>query len=87
MTNNDKIMEPPCINHPWVSPPQTIGSLATMNVSLLFMREIAKGEVGYQIQEERMQNNLIKFQQLMGVEKVKANLTHHVIPLFILFYL
>ncbi len=82
MSNNDAILEPPGINHPWVSAPQTIGSLATMNISLLFMREMEPGDFGYHRQEEGIQINLKKVIQLMGLQKIKANLTHHVQTLF-----
>jgi hypothetical protein len=36
------------IGHPWAQSPTTIGSIATMYLSILFMREVLPDEEGYQ---------------------------------------
>ncbi len=40
-------MQPYEINHAWVDPPDSIGSLSTMLLTLFFMRELSLGEFGY----------------------------------------
>jgi hypothetical protein len=36
------------IGHPWAQSPKTIGSIATMYMSILFMRELLPEEDGYE---------------------------------------
>jgi len=35
------------MGHPWAKSPNTIGSIATMYLSILFMRDIKEGEDGF----------------------------------------
>jgi hypothetical protein len=35
------------MGHPWARSPTTIGSIATMYLSILFMRDIKEGEDGF----------------------------------------
>jgi hypothetical protein len=51
MTQNDKLNEAVDLGHPWVSPLATIGSNATMYISIIFMKNLFEGDEGYSQQE------------------------------------
>ena len=52
------------MGHPWAQNPTTIGSIATMYMSILFMRFLVVDEEGYQQQELIIKINLEIMQEL-----------------------
>ena len=66
------------MGHPWAQNPTTIGSIATMYLSILFMRYLVEDEDGYQQQEEIIRANLQLFQQMNGEAILLSNLKHQV---------
>jgi hypothetical protein len=46
------------MGHPWAKNPTTIGSIATMYLTILFMRYLVEEEEGYYQQEEIIKSNL-----------------------------
>jgi hypothetical protein len=66
------------MGHPWAKNPTTIGSIATMYLSILFMRYLVEEEDGYQQQEEIIKRNLELLQELEGNKILLQNLQHQV---------
>jgi len=48
LENDEELASKINMGHPWAKSPTTIGSIATMYLSILFMRDIKDGEDGFQ---------------------------------------
>ncbi len=63
LENNTKIMAKVDIGHPWASNPSTIGSIASMYMSILFMREVLPENYGYNMEEQKLLKNIQAIQE------------------------
>jgi len=48
LENDEPPATPIDMGHPWAKSPSTIGSISTMYLSILFMRDLRENEEGYQ---------------------------------------
>lgn len=69
------------MGHPWARSPASIGSIATMYLSILFMRDIKEGEDGFQQQELQINKHYETILKKNICQVFNKNL-HHKVTLF-----
>jgi hypothetical protein len=67
------------IAHPWAAGPKTLGSIATIYLSILFMRDLNSDETGYDDQETRIQKCIDDLKKLKSFQVFERNLNHAVL--------
>jgi hypothetical protein len=78
MDSDEALAFPIEMDHPWAQSPQSIGSIATMYMSILFVREFQIGELGYDGQEDIISKHISVVKSEGVLNKILKNLVHKV---------